>query len=260
MTEQATSTQPEPVQGVGFLIAAYVDERGADNALAALKQAKAEGKFYYEDAAVVRRDAEGKVHVSETGDTSPGKAAAIGGVIGGVLGLLGGPAGMAVGASAGAALGAMAGMHDAGFDNENLKKIGGALPAGTSALAVTTSKAFVEGVRAQAPQGDRLSMADDIAAHFQARLTARQDVLMTVVITEKGVAASEIISSPSELSFFGIAASAEGVVAVAGDVTADHAEVMAMTAVPEELPAESASPEAPAKAEQPEDNEKPAEQ
>ena len=72
MSNETTSTD-QGVAGVGLFVAAYVDERGADQTLEALKQAKKSGEFYYDDAAVVRRSAEGKVHTKETGDMSTGK-------------------------------------------------------------------------------------------------------------------------------------------------------------------------------------------
>lgn len=265
MSDETKTPEPEAPQhgvaGVGFLVAAYVDERGADKALEGLKQAKKDGKFYYDDAALIRRDAEGKVHINESGDMSTGKGAGIGAVLGGLVGLLGGPAGVAIGASAGAALGGAMALRDAGFDNESLKAIGGALPAGSSALAVTTSKAFVEAVRANSPHGENLTMAKDIAAEIRARLEARQDLLMTLVITEKGIAASKVISSPQELQVFGIAASDEGVVAMAGVSNAEGTQVVAMAAVPEKpevaAPSEPA-PAAPAKDEAPPEGEAPA--
>lgn len=120
---------------------------------------------------------------------------------------------MALAAGAGAAIGAIGSHGDAGFDNESLKEIGSALPSGTSALAVTTSKDFVEAVREQAPEGETLTLAKDIAGEINARLSARQDVLMSLVLTEEGVAARKVVSSPSEVAVFGIAATEEGVVA-----------------------------------------------
>jgi uncharacterized membrane protein len=193
-----------------LFVAAYVDERGADQALDALKEAKRRNEFYFDDAAVIRRGAEGKVHIKETGDMSSGKGAAIGALLGGVVGLLTGPVGWA--AAGGAAVGAIAAHHDAGFSKESLKEIGSALPNGTSALAATTSKDFVEAVRKQADEGETLTLASDIAAEINERLTARQDVLLSMVLTEEGVAASEVVSSPSEVAVFGIIATEEGVV------------------------------------------------
>jgi len=232
MSDETTNVeQSEGVAGVGLFVAAYVDERGADNTLEAMKHAKKQGEFFYDDAAVVRRSAEGKVHIKETGDMTTGKGAGIGALIGGVIGLLGGPAGVALGATAGAAVGGIAAHGDAGFDNDSLKEIGAALPSGSSALAVTTSKDFVEAVRKQAPDKATLTIASDIAGEISARLNARQDVLMAMVLTEEGVAASEVVSSPSEVAVFGIVATEEGVVAAQAVVTEEGAayEVVAET-------------------------------
>ncbi len=215
-----------------MFVAAYVDELGADQALDNLKQARDDGEIYYDDAAVVRCDAKGKVHIKETGDMSTGKGAGIGALIGGVIGILGGPGAIAAGAAAGAAIGAIAAHTDGGFDQNSLKKLGGALPAGSSALAVTTSQDFVEAVRKESTDEDTLSLASDIAGQINAHLSARQDVLMALVVTEAGVAATKVVSSPDEVAAFGIAATPDGVVARAGVATPDGAAVVDAAAVP----------------------------
>jgi uncharacterized membrane protein len=224
----------EGIAGVGLFVAAYVDERGADQAYEGLKQAKKAEEFYYDDVAVVRRDAGGKVHIKETGDMTTGKGAGIGALIGGVIGLLGGPAGVALGAGAGAAVGGLAAHGDAGFDQHSLKEIGAALPAGTSALAVTTSQDFVEAVRKEATDEDTISLARDIADQIGASLSARKDLLMAMVVTEAGVAASKVVSSPDEVAVFGIAASEAGVVATVGVANETGAAVVDAAAVPVE--------------------------
>lgn len=228
MSDQVEAQGPV---GVGLFVAAYVDERAADDTLEALKMARDSGQFVFDDAAVVRRDTEGNVHINETGDMSAGKGAGIGALIGGVLGILGGPAGVALGAGAGAGIGALAAHADAGFDNESLSELGGALPAGTSALVVTTSQDFVEAVREQAVAGENLTLARDIAAQVEDHLSARQDVLLAMALTEAGVAAGKVVSSPEELAVFGVAAAEGGVVARAGVVTDEGAAVVDAAAV-----------------------------
>lgn len=218
MSDETTAGQGEGVAGVGMFVAAFVDERAAEGALERMKQAKKSGEFYYDDAAVIRSDDKGKVHISESGDMSTGKGAGIGALIGGVIGLLGGPAGVALGAGAGAAVGGLAAHGDAGFSNESLKEIGAALVPGSSAIAATTSQMFVEEVRRQAQEGQTLSLAADIAADIRANLEARQDVLYSMLLTETGVAAKKVVSSPTALAVFGIAATEEGI--VAGQVVA----------------------------------------
>jgi uncharacterized membrane protein len=209
-----------------MLIAAYTDENGADGALNALKEAKS-GGFVYDDAAVVRRDAGGEVHLEETGDMSGGKGAGIGALIGGVIGILGGPGGVALGAGAGAAIGGIAAHSDAGFNNDTLERIGGVLPAGTSALAVTTSKDFVELVRQASTEEQTLTMAQDIADEISGNLNAGQDMLMVLLLTEDAVAAMKVVSGPDALAVFGIVATAEG--ATAGAVIATDEGVAAAT-------------------------------
>ena len=54
---------------------AFTDEYAADDALTAMKDAKNAQEFYFEDAAVIRQDAQGKVKYHETGDMSAGKGA-----------------------------------------------------------------------------------------------------------------------------------------------------------------------------------------
>ena len=220
------------IAGVGMFVAAYVDEQGADQALDDLKQARDDGQFYWDDAAVVRNDAKGKVHIRETGDMSTGKGAGIGALVGGVIGILGGPAGIAAGAAAGAAIGAIGAHTDGGFDQKSLKELGGALPPGSSALAVTTSQDFVEEVRKESTDEDTLSLAGDIAAEISEQLNARNDVLLALVITEDGVAAGKVVSSPTEVAAFGIVATSDGVVARGGVATADGAAVVDAVAVP----------------------------
>jgi uncharacterized membrane protein len=215
-----------------MLIAAYTDEHGADNTLEALKEATSDGEFYYDDAAVVRRDASGEVSIDETGDMSAGKGAGIGALIGGVIGLLGGPAGVALGAGAGAAIGGVAAHSDAGFNNETLERIGGALPNGTSALAVTTSKDFIESVRDENTDEDTMTLAQQIADGISGSLEAGQDTLVAMVLSEAGVAATKVVSSPEAVAVFGIGATADGVAAGGVVATDDGVAAAQVTAVP----------------------------
>ena len=112
-----SDSQQQGVPAVGFLVMAFLDETAADQTLDAMKQAKKQGQFYFEDAAVIRQDAQGKVHYHETGEMARGKGAGIGALVGGIVGVLGGPVGVALGAGVGAAVGAAA-SGDKGFRNE----------------------------------------------------------------------------------------------------------------------------------------------
>ena len=106
--QQAAAPQaaaPQAIPAVGFLVVAFTDAAAADQALDAMKDAKRQQQFYFEDAAVIKQDAQGKVKYHETGDMGVGKGAGIGALVGGVLGILGGPGGVVLGVGAGAVVG-----------------------------------------------------------------------------------------------------------------------------------------------------------
>lgn len=224
-------SQVEGPVGVGVVIAAYGDESAAKETLDRARQVRMDGLIDFEDAAVVRRDPGGNVHIKESGDMSSGKGAGIGALIGGLFGILGGPAGVALGAGAGAALGGVAAHSDAGFDNKSLKELGAALPEDSSALVVTTSTAFVEAVRSESTDEETMATAQEISAMIRDHLAAEEDVVMAVVVTEEGVTAKKVVSGADELAVFGIAAT-EGAVdvraAVADEGGVTYTEVAAV--------------------------------
>ena len=216
----SNDSSDQGLAGVGVFVAAYAGENAAAETFEDMKQARDDGTFYYDDAAVVSRDSGGEVHIKEHGDMSTGKGAGIGALIGGVIGILAGPAGIALGAGAGAAIGGIAAHTDAGFSNENLKRLGGALPPGTSAIAATTSKDAIESLRDAESGGDSLTIAQDIADELSSNLNAGRDVLMAIVVTEDGVAATKVTASSDAVAVFGIAAT-EGAATAGGVVATD---------------------------------------
>ena len=60
------------IAGVGIMVAAFTREGIGEEALEALKEARSQGKIYFEDAAVIRQDIGGEVHYHETGDVTRG--------------------------------------------------------------------------------------------------------------------------------------------------------------------------------------------
>src|SRR5579864_8439055 len=94
-----------------LIVAAYNDEQGASQALKQLQQAKKSGTISIKDAAVLKRDPNNRLHISESADKGAGSGAMIGGVAGAAVGLLAGPVGWA--ALGGAAIGGLAAkLHD----------------------------------------------------------------------------------------------------------------------------------------------------
>jgi uncharacterized membrane protein len=212
--------QQQGVPAVGFLVVAFLDEMAADQTLDAMKNAKAQGKFYFEDAAVVRQDAQGKVHYHETGEMGRGKGAGIGALVGGIVGVLGGPVGVALGAGVGAAVGAAA-SGDKGFRNESLGTVGVALKPGTSAIAAITSHDFLRAVQKQVPVEQIRAAVSNLAAELSARLGENKNVAVGLLLTEAGIAVKEIAANEETAEVVGAVITEEATVVGAAVATAD---------------------------------------
>jgi uncharacterized membrane protein len=216
--------QKEGVAAVGFLIMAFTDEKAGDEAIKAMKEAKKKKEFYFEEAAVIRQDVEGKITYKETGDMKAGKGAKAGALIGGIIGVLGGPAGVVVGSSAGAALGAMASKGDAGFRDESLKMVGMGLKPGTSAVTAITSSTFLKAVQTYVDVEDIRQFVSNLASHIYARLNEGKSVALGILLTEKGLAFKEVAVDENSAEVIGMAITDEAVVAGAAVVTADRVD------------------------------------
>lgn len=119
-----------------LVVATFPNQKGAEEALERLKEAQKTEAFKLVEAATLHKDDDNKLIIHETGDTSGGKGAVIGGVVGGAIGLIGGPLAIVTGAI-GAAIGGLAAkMSDAGFPDYQLREIGGHLRPSMSALVV----------------------------------------------------------------------------------------------------------------------------
>ena len=116
-----------------MMVIAFEDEYKADEVLSTLKQLDVEAVVDLKSAAVVVREADGRIRIRETRDFDAKQGAMGGALAGGVLGLLGG--GLLRGAILGAAGGALAGKAiDLGLNDEYLRSVGESLGYGTSAL------------------------------------------------------------------------------------------------------------------------------
>ena len=141
-----------PVQ---LIVAAFQDEKAADEALKGLKQARKENLIRIENAAVLRKDQKGKLHIKETADMGGGKGAALGGVAGAAIGLIAGPA-LLVPVAVGALVGGLAAkLRDSGFSDERLKKVGEGLQPGSSAIIAIVEHKWVEQVEKEMEEAGR---------------------------------------------------------------------------------------------------------
>jgi uncharacterized membrane protein len=129
--------------GYEMMVVAFGDEFKADEVLGTLKQLDVEAAVDLKSAAVVKRDAEGRVRIRETKDFDAKQGAIGGAVAGSLLGLLGGS--LLKGAILGAAGGAIVGKGiDMGLNDEYLQSVGESLVPGTSALVALIAFERVE--------------------------------------------------------------------------------------------------------------------
>ena len=232
-----SDSQQQGVPAVGFLVMAFLDETAADQTLDAMKQAKQRGQFYFEDAAVIRQDAQGKVHYHETGEMGAGKGAGIGALVGGIVGVLGGPVGVALGAGVGAAVGAAA-SGDKGFRNESLGTVGVALKPGTSAIAAITSHDFLRAVQKQVPIEQTRATVSNLAAELSARLGENKNVAIGLLLTENGLAIKEIAANEETAEVVGAVITDDATIVGAAVATADGVAYQIVGATNEGVAAE----------------------
>jgi uncharacterized membrane protein len=184
-----------PVQ---LIIAAFQDESGAGAALEMLKQAKKEKIVAIKDAAILRKDAQGKLHVSETRDMTGTRGGVTGAVIGGALGILTGGAAFAA-AGIGAVAGGLAGkLRDSGFNDERLKKLGAGLTPGSSAIVAVIEHTWVAELQEELQKAGAEVITEAISADIAAKLEAGQNTAYTAIASDEGIAAAQITTDPKQ--------------------------------------------------------------
>jgi uncharacterized membrane protein len=129
-----------------LICVAFKDKDTADRALDELREMQREYLIDLEDACVAVREMDGKVRLKQAvnlvslGTTSSGLSGMLWGSLVGLL-FLNPLAGMALGGVIGAGTGALAGrMTDYGIPDDYIRKIGGTIEPGTSALFVLVRK------------------------------------------------------------------------------------------------------------------------
>jgi uncharacterized membrane protein len=154
---------------IDVVVAAFNDEQGANNALHQLRTAHIEGLIKIKDAAILRRDPDNKLHITDTTDKGMGRGAILGGVAGAVVGVIAGPVGWAT--LGGAAVGALsARLRDGGFKDDRLKEIGESVKPGTSAIVAVVEEQWVREVerlvREEAADIATEAISADVAAQL----------------------------------------------------------------------------------------------
>jgi len=153
----------------------------ADEVLNKLRSMQKENLIDLEDACVVERDAEGKVHLKQAvnltalGATSGGTWGALWGTLVGIL-FLNPLAGFVVGAAAGAGAGALSGsLADYGINDDFIKNLSQTIPENSSALfvlvkSVTEDKVLPE-IEPFKPRVLKTSLSNEAEARLKAELS-----------------------------------------------------------------------------------------
>ena len=182
-----------------LIVAAFQDEGTAKAALKELKQAQKDKVIKIENAAVLRRDAKGKLHIKETHDMGGGKGAALGGVGGAAIGLIAGTA-LAGPAIFGALIGGLvAKLRDSGFSDKRLESLGESLKPGSSAIVAVVEHTWVAKVEEALAEAEADVMTAEIQADIAAQLEAGHEVAYSVIASQEGVLAGRVAGGEDEV-------------------------------------------------------------
>ncbi len=203
-----------PVQ---LIVAAYNDEKAADEAWKTLKNAKWSGIIGIDNMAKIHRDKKNKIHIKEQGDPGGGKGAAIGTVVGGVIGAIAGPLGaVVVGGAAGAVVGGITSKYfDSGIPNDRLKEIGEALQPETSAIVAIIEHKWVAELEEELEDEAADVFVHGLTADIAEQLAEGKDVSFTAVASEDGVAMERVAGNEDGVEMSSIVATEDGITAEA---------------------------------------------
>jgi len=221
-----------PIQ---LIVAAFQDERAAKEALNALKEAQRQKLIKINNAAVLHKDAKGRLHIKETADMGGGKGAAIGGVAGAAIGLIAGPV-LLVPAAVGALVGGLsAKLRDTGFSDARLKALGARLTPGSSAIVAVVEHRWVAEVKQAMAEAGADLFAEEIGADISAQLEAGHEVAYTAISSEQGFAAARVAGGKDEIEAGAVVVDDSGLYGGRFVATPDGFAVMAVQADDEGL-------------------------
>jgi len=186
------------IQQVELLAASFSDQNTAKQCLDQLKRMEKDGTIDLLDAAVMVKQADGKIKVDEIKELTPRKGRRRGAVIGGIFGAIFPPT-ILVSAIAGAvAGGALGRFTDQGMKNDELKAIGEELKPGQSAIIAIVEDRWIEqftSVIEGYERLSRLSMDADEAGVLIAAVDSETGEGAGVVATKSGESTDDGSSS-----------------------------------------------------------------
>ncbi len=221
-----------PVQ---LIVAAFNDEKTAKSALKELKKAQRANLIKIDNAAVLKKDEKGKLHIKETGDMSGGKGTVLGGIAGGVIGLLAGPA-LAVPAVVGAIVGGLtAKLRDSGFSDDRLKALGEGLTPGSSAIIAVVEHKWVSQVEKALAEAEADIFTLELQADIAEQLKVGHDVAYTAIASKEGFTAGRVAGGENGVEGGYMIANEDGVTSSQFVATEEGFAVISTTETEDEL-------------------------
>lgn len=222
-----------PVQ---VIVAAFSDMERAGQLMDDLKQGKKEGLIGIVDAAVVVKDSEGKLKVTDARRRSRRRRGFLtGGLVGGLVGLLAGPVGLV--ALGGGAIGAL-GARMAGLPMKHtMQGIGESLTPGSSAIVAVIEHTWVAHLEAALAAEGAQVISDAIASDIAAQLQAGGNVIYTATAGALGEGIARVADGPDGVQISGLIADEEGVMIIDAEFTDEQPTDDDAGAAAEEKPA-----------------------
>jgi len=206
-----------PNSPVEFIVAAFSSPERAGQVMADLKQGKKEGLIGIIDAAVVVKDADSKLKITDSKHRGA-RGFFTGGVLGGVLGLLIAPPVGAMAVSVGA-LGALIGRLRSLPLRKEMKEIGSSLTPNSSAIVAVIEHTWVPKLEtALAAEGARV-VRDAIQADIAEQLNAGGNVLYTAGAGSTAAGAARVAEGKKGTQVSAVGASENGVLVGDAQIT-----------------------------------------
>jgi uncharacterized membrane protein len=202
-----------PVQ---IIVAAFNSPEGASLVMDEIKQGKREGLIGILDAAVVVKNAEGKLKITDAKRRSR-KGLMTGGVVGGLIGLVLAPPAVAV-AAGGGALGALVGKLRSAPLKAEMKDLGSALQPNTSAIIAVIEHTWVEKLEAALAAAGAQLIREALKADIAEQLEAGGNVIYTAGAGTEVLGAARVAQAGDSLSIGGVAMTDEGLFLEAAEI------------------------------------------
>lgn len=202
-----------PIQ---VIVAAFNSPDGASLVMDEIKQGKREGLIGIIDAAVVVKNTEGKLKITDAKRRSR-KGLVTGGVVGGLIGLVLAPPAVAVAAGSGA-LGALVGKLRSAPLKAEMKDLGSALQPNTSAIIAVIEHTWVEKLEAALADAGAQLIREVIKADIAEQLEAGGNVLYTAGAGTEAMGAARVAQTGDSLNISGVAMTDEGLLLESAEI------------------------------------------